>query len=194
VHDEPPKAAPLLTKFLADRDAPCEACGYNLRGVTTLFCPECGAVIPRPSQDEVVRMEGRGTDLLWCPKCRYPMHDLKTDRCPECGYRSMRSEPEAGLRGRFVPGVPSVLIVIAGVALIELIPAVIKAVGVTGRWAGSAALVTFLVLLIPPALVVGFRLARRRLARMSNAGFWLLAVISNLVSAVCVISAARLLF
>lgn len=35
----------LLTSFLAERDAPCPGCGYNLRGNTDGRCPECGATI-----------------------------------------------------------------------------------------------------------------------------------------------------
>ncbi len=32
----------LLTLFLADRDARCPVCGYNLRGNRSSACPECG--------------------------------------------------------------------------------------------------------------------------------------------------------
>src|ERR1041384_3207925 len=31
-----------LTLFLAERDAPCPACGYNLRQLRYPLCPECG--------------------------------------------------------------------------------------------------------------------------------------------------------
>jgi hypothetical protein len=31
-----------LTLFLAERDAPCPACGYNLRRLLLPVCPECG--------------------------------------------------------------------------------------------------------------------------------------------------------
>lgn len=32
----------LLRRFLADRDVPCPHCEYNLRGLETDRCPECG--------------------------------------------------------------------------------------------------------------------------------------------------------
>ena len=35
----------LVKIFLTDRDEPCAACGYNLRGVQEPRCPECGAAI-----------------------------------------------------------------------------------------------------------------------------------------------------
>jgi hypothetical protein len=50
------RATPL-GEFLAGRDVPCHACGYNLRGVRGVQCPECGVVIPRPS---VVPSEDQG--------------------------------------------------------------------------------------------------------------------------------------
>ncbi len=36
-----PPAEDFLQSFLADRDAPCPGCAYNLRGLTTDRCPEC---------------------------------------------------------------------------------------------------------------------------------------------------------
>jgi hypothetical protein len=36
---------PLLAQYLAERDAPCPACGYNLRGSAVGKCGECGATI-----------------------------------------------------------------------------------------------------------------------------------------------------
>ncbi len=39
-HD--PLATDLLRRFLTDRDAPCPACGYNLRNLQGNRCPECG--------------------------------------------------------------------------------------------------------------------------------------------------------
>ena len=35
----------LLVRFLADRDAPCPVCRYNLRGLAADTCPECAAPI-----------------------------------------------------------------------------------------------------------------------------------------------------
>ncbi|MFZ4574758.1 MAG: hypothetical protein ACOYN0_10205, partial [Phycisphaerales bacterium] len=32
---------PAIIAFLANRDAPCPGCGYNLRGLTAPVCPEC---------------------------------------------------------------------------------------------------------------------------------------------------------
>jgi hypothetical protein len=36
-------ADPLLQTFLAQTDAPCPVCDYNLRNLTTDRCPECSA-------------------------------------------------------------------------------------------------------------------------------------------------------
>jgi hypothetical protein len=33
----------MLIEFLAERDAPCPRCGYNLRNLTQPACPECNA-------------------------------------------------------------------------------------------------------------------------------------------------------
>lgn len=41
VRPAPEGADPLLVSFLASRDVPCPACGYNLRGVRDPACPEC---------------------------------------------------------------------------------------------------------------------------------------------------------
>jgi len=37
-----PKDSAQLIEFLAERDASCPLCGYNLRGLTSDACPECG--------------------------------------------------------------------------------------------------------------------------------------------------------
>lgn len=41
--DRAEQADSLLEQFLADRDVPCPVCGYNLRGLNSTNCPECGA-------------------------------------------------------------------------------------------------------------------------------------------------------
>ncbi len=41
----------FLKQYLADRDTPCPNCRYNLRGVTTSLCPECGRPIALTVQD-----------------------------------------------------------------------------------------------------------------------------------------------
>lgn len=40
-----PPAHPLLAEFLATTDAPCPRCHFNLRGLSSGVCPECGASI-----------------------------------------------------------------------------------------------------------------------------------------------------
>lgn len=35
----------LLLTFIAERDVPCPACGYNLRQLTQPACPECGLTL-----------------------------------------------------------------------------------------------------------------------------------------------------
>ncbi len=42
--DDPNSQTPLAL-YLRDRDVPCPACGYNLRGATMDKCPECSRAI-----------------------------------------------------------------------------------------------------------------------------------------------------
>lgn len=41
----PPAEREMLCAFLANRDAPCPACGYNLRDLQGQTCPECGLAL-----------------------------------------------------------------------------------------------------------------------------------------------------
>ncbi|HYD01916.1 MAG TPA: hypothetical protein VEB22_11880 [Phycisphaerales bacterium] len=46
--DQPPASGPVcphLIAFLTDRDVPCPACNYNLRGLTSDRCPECNRAL-----------------------------------------------------------------------------------------------------------------------------------------------------
>jgi len=46
--DPKPPSAPdtaMVVQFLADRDKPCPRCDYNLRGVQSDVCPECGHAV-----------------------------------------------------------------------------------------------------------------------------------------------------
>ncbi len=49
-----------LASYLADRDEPCPACRYNLRGATGVKCPECG----HPLALSIARPAGRSSVLL----------------------------------------------------------------------------------------------------------------------------------
>jgi hypothetical protein len=43
--DQAGPSVPLLHQFLGEHDAPCPACGYNLRGLTGAACPECNSAL-----------------------------------------------------------------------------------------------------------------------------------------------------
>src|SRR5438132_695036 len=80
------RAPELLRAYLAERDVPCESCGYNLRNALGVRCPECGAVIPRPPADFIARRRAAPADLrLYCTECGYAVTGVNPDRCPECG-------------------------------------------------------------------------------------------------------------
>jgi uncharacterized paraquat-inducible protein A len=49
-HEEPaapeqPAPEQLLRQYLAMHDAACPVCAYDLRGLTSSKCPECGATL-----------------------------------------------------------------------------------------------------------------------------------------------------
>jgi predicted RNA-binding Zn-ribbon protein involved in translation (DUF1610 family) len=111
-----PTDAGTLERFLAARDVPCTGCGYNLRGVSTVFCPECGAVIPFPTESEVDELNGRLRRLAWCARCRYPLENSRADHCPECGASAYVTPPAAVQWQRFSRSVPITMIVAAGLA------------------------------------------------------------------------------
>jgi predicted RNA-binding Zn-ribbon protein involved in translation (DUF1610 family) len=80
------RAGDLLREYLAGRDVGCDGCGYNLRGVMGVVCPECGTVIPRPPAEFAQRRRMRPAELrLSCAACGYLLEGMNADRCPECG-------------------------------------------------------------------------------------------------------------
>jgi hypothetical protein len=191
VPDEPPR--PLLTRFLANKDLPCEGCGYNLRGCTTLLCPECGMVIARPPTEQVAQFEGRHQDLLWCPKCRYSLGKTPGDHCPQCNYKLLREENSKRKRRGTLRGVPWPLVFLAIFAALEVVPIFAKYATSTSRLTPTATVIALAALLVPLSLTVMFWLGRRKLDEMTTKGFWLLTALATILSLVCIISAARLL-
>ena len=80
-HADTGSAPPMLPAGLpedwaCDRDVPCPRCGYNLRGLHTPRCPECGTVF-------------RWQALLGvaCPRCGASLRGAVGEQCPECGLQ-----------------------------------------------------------------------------------------------------------
>jgi hypothetical protein len=65
--------AGLAEDWACDRDVPCPRCGYNLRGLRTPRCPECGTVF-------------RWQALLGvsCPRCGTSLRGVDGESCPVC--------------------------------------------------------------------------------------------------------------
>src|SRR5689334_18393067 len=102
------RAAAVLREYLATRDITCDSCGYNLRGATDVFCPECGKVIPRPPAEYIARSQADLAALkLACWDCGYVVTGVNAERCPECGGRAMQrfrgDKPPARYRVPFLP-------------------------------------------------------------------------------------------
>src|ERR1044071_279428 len=57
--------SPKLSGALARGDTACHACGYNLRGVRAVFCPECGTVIPAVVDGPPGRAGTQRGKLFW---------------------------------------------------------------------------------------------------------------------------------
>lgn len=114
---DPPPATPL-SSYLAANDLSCAACGYNLRGVTQPFCPECGMVVPRPASDKLAESQERVPRRLWCRKCGYNLSAHRCDVCPECGETALIklvSEEEGA--ARFIRWLLRTTAVVAALAL-----------------------------------------------------------------------------
>lgn len=66
---EQPQHDPKLHEYLASNNAPCDWCGYNLRGTTGAKCPECGGPLdlefvmnPPSQQRDLDRTPGLDTE------------------------------------------------------------------------------------------------------------------------------------
>jgi hypothetical protein len=68
VVDQPLQNSDLaaLTGFLSERDAACPVCSYNLRGLRSVFCPECGARLHLQVGSENLRL---GPWFVSCISC-----------------------------------------------------------------------------------------------------------------------------
>lgn len=87
----------LARAWLADRDAPCPACRYNLRGSPGAVCPECGVELalrlvaastlaPRGPAAEAARVEEYlRTHDASCPRCHARLRGQPGPACPSCG-------------------------------------------------------------------------------------------------------------
>lgn len=129
-----------LIGYLADRDVPCHACGYNLRGCREPFCPECGTVIPRPSI--LLRQQA-----MHCRACGYELGEAALERCPECGSDDIflgGGDDDEHTRGRFLPssrglvrswrGVPLILITPGLLSLVVAVVLLVQSVSPFSGW------------------------------------------------------------
>ncbi len=56
-----PADTPRLIEYLRTTDAPCPACGYNLRAIPQIRCPECG----RPYRTQDIGVQPRHPALIF---------------------------------------------------------------------------------------------------------------------------------
>lgn len=185
------EAGPLLKAYLADRDIPCHACGYNLRGVTTVLCPECGAVIPRPPADAAARLTAEPASLkLYCQRCGYTVSGHDPGRCPECSAEALASysgeRPPRVYRTRLPRGLPMPL---AAIGLVGLVVFGLAASAAAARAAGSPAaagpgqpILSAFFAAIPPAMVAWWLLSPPDLSRMGAAERKLVRSLVHLVA------------
>ena len=167
-------AAPTLREYLADRDVACDQCGYNLRGARDVFCPECGAVIPRPPAEHIARLQIDPAALkLWCPECDYVVTGVNAKCCPECAGSSLTrfigEKPPMRRRLWLRPqGLPLPLWLNAVFGALLLIPAIGRfAVGASTSKPGATLMGALVaaVLALGPVVVAAVWAANRRAIR-----------------------------
>lgn len=164
------RSAEPLRKYLARADVSCHACGYSLKGMTDVFCPECGVVIPRPPADEARKDRGDVPRRLLCRKCGYTLAELKSAQCPECGESALIAlmegdRPDLKREGWLVRGVPLTLILPALGALPVAAALFVKAFSAPS-WSGGKGLQCFIggcFALVPPIICVLWYACRHRL-------------------------------
>lgn len=96
---QPGESDPALAAHLSNRDIRCKKCKYNLRGLTTNACPECGTTYMLAGGtlfSEAGLESPLDANRNACPRCGYDRTGLPGAICPECGYDPAappRSEP-----------------------------------------------------------------------------------------------------
>lgn len=124
--------AQRLRLYLESPDAQCQACEYNLQGLQTDRCPECGSRIRlpahfgRPPFDPVQAFIAYAANRnIYCKHCKYNLKGVKTNICPKCGasyqlqagYREP-STPKSAARRERVRSRGVVLIALGSMTLV----------------------------------------------------------------------------
>ncbi len=192
-----PRAADILRDYLAERDIPCESCGYNLRGVETVQCPECGTVIPRPPADYVARTAANPDALrLYCEECGYTVSGVNAPRCPECGSHTLSGysgeRPPRIHRWRRLPRIP--ILILVATSPVVLITCIAGAYARSaGRRGSGNAWNGVLISVIPLIIAGGLIWWRAPLARLEPAERKAISAVAMVASVVCLLLALRTL-
>lgn len=192
------RSAGILREYLAERDAACETCGYNLRGVTEVQCPECGVVIPRPPAERLERIRvGEAALKLWCRKCGAVVNGVDVERCPECGRRAVeRFSGERPPRLGRMPWAPRTLpIGIAGMVPIAVLAAIgeVTTTMQSRRQDWGRAAIGVSLCAVPLVIAALWHWRRRRLAALPPAQRLAIAVGAFAVGVAAVAAAVKMM-